>query len=297
MLADRRYPGEVGFRDRQPLVVQLMIVLTVVFALQAINEVYLKTPAELWLGLTPVGLAKGFLWQLFTFQFLHFGLLHLVFNLLGLWFFGRWTEEVLGRSRFALVYFGGGAIGGLLQGILMMLFPAHFGSILFGASAGCYALLAVFACLESQAEVRLYFVLPINAKVLLWILGGISLFFTLVPADRGVAHAAHLGGLLAGVGFVRLGWHHDYVRLPWQQWLDRWRERRQRRLKPARSAPAARARRHDAAETAAGDALSVDFISREVDPILDKISAHGIHSLTDRERKILEAARGRMSRR
>jgi membrane associated rhomboid family serine protease len=299
MLEDRRYARESVYRDRQPLSVQLMIALTAIYALQAIDQVYIRSNAEAWLALSIPGLRRGFVWQLVTFQFLHGGLLHLAGNLIGLWFFGRWVEEVLGRKRFALVYFGGGVLGGLLQAILMALFPRHFGQMLFGASAGVYALLAVFARLESGAEIRLYFVLPISAKAMLWILGGISLFFTLVPADLSVAHAAHLGGLAAGIGFVHLGWHHDYVPLPWEGWLLAWRQKRRQNFSKPPQTPSRRPRERDT-KTSAGsppETLSADFISREVDPILDKISAHGIHSLTDRERTILEAARGRMSRR
>ena len=203
----------------------LMIVLVVTFALQAINEVYGQPEIENWLALTPAALARGYVWQLLTFQFLHAGLWHLLGNLMGLWFFGRLVESILGTKRFLVAYFACGVVGGLLQAGLMVLFSAHFGASVVGASAGVMGIFAIFARLQSDSEIRLNFILPIRADVLLWITIGISLFFTLVPSSRGggTAHAAHLGGILAGLAWVKLGWHHDFMDLPWENLAGRLR--------------------------------------------------------------------------
>lgn len=283
--------------------VVLMVVLILIFALQCINDVYFKSVVQSWLALTPDALGKGFVWQLWTFQFLHGDLLHLIGNLLGLWFFGRFVEHVLGVPRYLLAYFGAGVLGGLLQCGLMLLFPFHFGGFVFGASAGVMGIFAIFCRLQANAEIRWNFILPIRAEVLLWITGAISLFFTIVPSGRGggVAHAAHLGGLLAGLAFVRLGWHHDYQPLPWMEWIEAIRSRR-------RARPIVKVRFPKASSSSAGSAWEAgpapgssaedgDFMSKEVDPILDKIRAHGsAQCLTDRERAILEQARSRLDR-
>jgi membrane associated rhomboid family serine protease len=274
-----------------------MIALVVIFALQCVNDVYLKTRADTFLGLTPLWLLRGWVWQLFTFQVLHVDILHIVCNLVGLWFFGSFVESVVGRHRFLLFFFGCGLMGGLLQGVLMVLFPNHFTPFVFGASAGTSAMFAIFARLESESEVRWNFIIPVRAQMLLWISMGISLFFTLVPSGRGgsYAHAAHLGGMLAALGIVRLGWHRDFVPLPWEVWWEKIRNRQ-------RSRPAHRlrpfSRKSSVPQPVVAEEIgSEEFISKEVDPILDKISAHGIHSLTERERKILERARERMAKR
>lgn len=284
---------EDGGRMRQPLSVILMIVLVAVYALQCVDQVYLHTGALGWLALTTEGIRHGFLWQLITFQFLHGSLFHLLGNLLGLWLIGRFVENVLGKPRFALAYFGSGALGGLLQGLLMLLFPRLYGELLYGASAGVSGVFAIFAMLEGHTEIRWNFILPVRARTLLWIYLAVEAFFTLVPAGRGVAHAAHLGGILAGIGFVRLGWHHDYQPLPWGGAWARLRgafaPRPPRRL----SRPTLLRRVNT---SAAESPPAAEFISKEVDPILDKISAHGIQSLTEREKKILEAARAWMGR-
>ena len=286
MLDDRDYMRQPSFRTSLTVTQKLMIGLGVVFALQCINAVYLKTGAESYLALTTDGLKSGFVWQLFTFQFLHGGLFHLLMNLLGLWFLGSWVERVLGTKRYLFFFALCGLGGGLLQGALMLLFPGHYGSLLYGASAGTSGMLALFAVLEADSEIRWNFVIPIRAKHLLWIEAGISLFFTVVPADQGVAHAAHLGGILAAVAFARLGWHHDFVPLPWEKWFDR---------KPLKPSSVTGFELRSASKNE--EPLADDFISKEVDPILDKISAHGIHSLTDKERKILEKARAVMAKR
>ncbi len=294
MLADRHYMKESRGHNAWSVSTILMVVLVATFALQCMDDVYFKTRVEMWLGLTPAWFI--FAWQLLTFQFLHFNLWHLVGNLIGLWFFGRFVENVLGIKRFLLAYLGSGVIGGLLQGILMLLFPGHFGAIVFGASAGVSGVFAIFAMLESESEVRLNFILPIRAKTLLGIALAVSAFFTIVPTPReSVAHAAHLGGLLAGITFVRLRWHQDFRPLPWVGLWDRFRGAFHQRP-PRRASPRAQSRSDLIADMPIEE-LTPDFISREVDPILDKISAHGIHSLTERERKILAAARERMSKR
>jgi len=294
MLEDRGYMREGSGRWPWSATSILLVVYVAVFALQCINDVYLRTPAEGWLALTTHGLARGWVWQLFTYQFLHAGPLHLLFNGLILWWVGRFCEGVLGRGRFLLALFGCAAAGGLLQGVLMLLAPGFYGTAVVGASAGVAGLFAVFALLERESEVRVYFIVPVRAYTLLWVYGAISLFFTLVPAS-GVADAAHLGGLLAGVAFVKLGWHHAQVPLPWEAWLARWRERRAPRPAPRRAlVPVRRGPAKAATPEPEADA---EFMQREVDPILDKISAHGLHSLTERERRILEKARERMNRR
>lgn len=277
--------------------VVLMFVLVVAFAIQCINDVYVESLVEGKLALTPNALKKGFVWQLLTFQFLHGSIGHLLGNLIGLWFFGRPVEHFLGKSRYLLAYFGSGVAGGLLQGVLMILFPFHFGMFVYGASAGVMGVFAIFAILESHAEIRWNFILPIRADVLLWITAAISLFFTLVPSFRGglVAHAAHLGGILFGWAFVKLKWHQDFRPLPWVEWFENFKSRRRSRPIVKVRFPRGNSWEPNAAATPPPKE-EADFMSKEVDPILEKISAHGIHSLTEREKEILAKAQSRLGK-
>jgi hypothetical protein len=121
----------------------------------------------------------------------------------------------------------------------------------------------------------------------------IALFFTIVPTDPGVAHAAHLGGLLTGAAFIRWPTLLRDLKWPWPRPAPQ--PRRRKAVKA--SAPAGSGGWQRAARLLPDNVPPGEFISREVDPILDKISAHGIHSLTARERQILEEARTRMDKR
>ncbi len=268
-----------------------MIAVTVCFALQQIAKVYLGQ--ERWiashLALSPTGLKQWFIWQLLTFQFLHVNLWHLIVNLFGFWCFGRAVEDRLGKSNFLKVYFLSGLAGGLLQVGLGFAAPKIFDVNTFGASAGVCGLIAAFALIDPEAEIRVWGVLPLKAKHVLWITGGIALFFTLVPSDDRYAHAAHLGGFLAGMAFMR--WDASRPAISWNPLQGR---RRKRELVQA---AAKITRWRGPREESATELPPEEFISKEVDPILDKISAHGIHSLTPRERQILEAARAKMGKR
>jgi membrane associated rhomboid family serine protease len=312
MLEDRDYMRSGDYRSPMTLTAKLTIAMVVIFAFQCVDSLYLGGHANRWLALTVEGLKSYWWWQLVTFQFLHGGIFHLICNLIGFWFLGRFCEQVLGKQRMVVALIGCGIIGGILQGVLMVLFPRHFGASTVGASAGVSGLLAIFALLARDQETRFWFVIPMKATVLLYIFGGISLFFTLVPAEQGgnAAHAAHLGGILAGMAWIKLGWQHDYNRLPWERWWDAWRARRSQR--PVRlprttsamasaiskSAAARKVSTKEATVRAAATAAGpTEFISKEVDPILDKIAAHGLHSLTAEEKKILENARARIEKR
>ncbi len=274
-----------------PASVMLMIALVIAFALQQIDLAYLHFPIADYFALSTAGLRRGYVWQLLTYQFLHAGLWHLFCNLIGVWFFGRFVEERLGKAHFLKLYLLSGVAGGLLQSALGWLFPYQFGMSTVGASAGVLGLIAAFAMLEPEGEILVFFVVPLRAKYLLIISGAVALFFTVVPSDPGMAHAAHLGGILFGAAYIR--WGLDFART-WAEWNPLRRKARRRQMIKAATIIPARLRRLPKAEEDP-DLASDEFISRQVDPILDKISAHGIHSLTENERRILQAARAKMS--
>jgi membrane associated rhomboid family serine protease len=275
-----------------------MAVIAACYLVQAALEVHFG--AGQWLtthlALSLPGLAHGYVWQFLTFQFLHGGLFHLLCNLIVLFFFGRALEEHLGRNRFLRLYLISGVLGGLLQMIFAAAVPQHFGGPVVGASAGVFGLVAAFATLfpDRTITLLLFFVIPVSmrARTLLWFGIGLAVFGILIPADR-VAHAAHLGGIAAGWGYI-------YWLVQGHGWRIRWTvggssSRRPRIL--VGTASSKRASWHRAATATGEDLPPEEFMSREVDPILDKISAHGFQSLTERERQILERARARFSRR
>jgi membrane associated rhomboid family serine protease len=249
-------------------------------------------------ALSVEGLKAGRIYQLLTFQFMHVGLLHIVGNMFGLYFFGRAMEEALGRREMLLLYLMSGTLGGLLQVALGLVSPGFAHATVMGASAGVFGLIAAFATREPNYPITLlvFFVIPVTllAKWLLLIegvvaAGGLYLGWSAAPAAGSTAHGAHLGGMLTGIAFIKWG---GWLRGAGGWWAEGARRRFSRQ--PARATVLRPIRR---ARKSAEELPPAEFISREVDPILEKISAHGIHSLTEREREILEAARSKMARR
>jgi len=235
------------------------------------------------------------LWQLVTFQFLHSGALHLLMNCIAIFFFGRVVEETLGRTGFLKLYFLSGITGGVLQIVLCWFLPPHFGlGPVLGASAGAFGLVAAFATMfpEQSLTVLLAFIIPVTmrAKYLLYGFGLFALVGVVAPFGK-VAHAAHLGGILTGVAYIV--WVVKPADGLFASQSSGFPET-PRELVSA-SAPRRSLWQRDK-KRQPDDLPPAEFISREVDPILDKISAHGIQSLTARERRILEAARYKMGR-
>ena len=243
-----------------------------------------------FLALSAQGLRHGYLWQLLTFQFMHAGLWHLVMNCWVIYQFGLELEESLGPRRFLALYFFSGTLGGVVQGLMGFVVPfGQFVLPVIGASAGAFGLVAAFATLHPRQSIFTF--LPIiEARHLLLFFAFLAALGMAVPKDN-LANAAHLGGLLGGVLFTRglVDWHWRLPRFgrrraaPTRQTVRRGLAGQRAWIPSVKAAPEE-------------DLASGDFVSREVDPILDKISAHGIHSLSDRERRILEKARARMAR-
>src|SRR5687767_706795 len=115
MLEDRSYmhSGE-GWKNQRSATIILLILNAVIFILHEGIRFYAKHDIATYLGLQLNDVARGWVWQLITFQFLHAGWLHIILNSLGLYIFGRIVEDTLGRKRFLIVYLGAGVCGGLL---------------------------------------------------------------------------------------------------------------------------------------------------------------------------------------
>jgi membrane associated rhomboid family serine protease len=292
-LADRQYMRDRYYPPRMTTI--LIVVLIVGFVIQSLLLFYGRFDSLRYFGLTVQGLKEGKVWQLITFQFLHAvpWPWHVLFNCLGLYFFGRPVEETFGPKRFLILYFLAGIAGGLLYVITTVVLPHHPDVSVVGASAGICGLIAIFCSLHPMQELTtwIYFLpITIRARYFLMFLGLFSLFGTLVPFDD-IAHAAHLGGILFGIGYVRWG---EALFERFTSWRPL--KSRQRKRELVKAASIKGSRWPGLKSEAGAGPPSEEFISREVDPILDKISAHGIQSLTEQERKILEAARNKMGR-
>ena len=280
----------------------LLILVFACFVVQRIAEgVWGAGWVDSWFALSTQGLRDGRIYQLITFQFMHAGWMHLLGNMFTLYFIGRAVEETLGRKGLLRLYLLSGTFGGLLQIVLAFAFPSYFAGGVVGASAGVFGLIAAFAARAPDQPITMFiyfFPVTVQAKVLLFGEAVISLLGLLGPLIRftaftgNIAHAAHLGGMLTGIFYIR--WAGRVPRP-----FEFWRPFARRNPPPKRELVSAAPRRawRSASRKPAEDLPAAEFISREVDPILEKISAQGIHSLTERERQILEAARNKMAKR
>ena len=302
MLSDRDYMREEDNGMGLSWTVMLLIALVVVFAADAIAKAYLGLSLQQHGTLSSSVWQKGWVWQLLTFQFLHVDFPHLFFNGLGLWMFGRPIEAAFGGRRMLGLWIAGGLVGGLLQLGISAAFPNQFSPDVVGASAGLMTFLAIFCRLEPDARILLALIVPVPARFLFYFSVGVALFFTVVPSRDGVAHAAHLGGLLVGWFWVQAGYHRgeglgDRLSEAWQRWRQQRRSRgtsasraaSRRILKPTFGSKPAVARPEKLSDA--------EFMAREVDPILEKIARDGIGSLTAAERQTLEDARKKVARR
>lgn len=300
MLEDRSYMRGSSSHSQWSASIILVIVNTIVFVLQLATglsgNLKIKSFMMSYLALSPDHLANGWVWELITYQFLHGGPLHLIINCAMLWMFGTAIESNLGKQTFLKLYFSSGVIGGLLQVACSWIFRQHFGMHpVVGASSGIFGLIAAYAALnwETPITTLLAFIIPVTmrAKYLILVLAIIACLGLLEPNSQ-IAHAAHLGGLLGGLGFVYflvLGGNRLF---PWRRLKPRVRPQELVRVRSPKHSFWQKQK-----NVVDEELPPAEFISKEVDPILDKISAHGIQSLTTRERQILEAARAKMGKR
>ena len=318
MLYDRDYMRDAddarGFRWRGlfwPDAVSLILVLNVVvflgqhvFYLGSARDLHSENGLNLWGGLSLPALAEGRIWTLFTHMFVHGTLIHLIGNCLLIFFAGRAVQQLLGPKNFLLIYFVSGVSGAALELVAGWLSGTPV-EIIGASGCGSGVFMALAVMLPQEVVTALvYFIIPVRIK--LWnmarILIGVSLFLGLLRFtplrdwSGGVAHFAHLGGAVAGWFIVRcLGYggpplSHEKL----------WAERQRRAQNPEFAGVKRRRRVADLDEP---DNLIIppsstrEFIAREIDPILDKIAAHGIESLTPDERRVLERGRAEIMNR
>jgi rhomboid family protein len=183
------------------------------------------------LGLRPVAVIGGLqVWQLVTYMFLHAGIFHILFNMLALWMFGVELERMWGTRFFAKFYFVTGVGAGLFH-LAASLTP--FGGNAFviptvGASGAIYGVLLAYARYFPNRPIYMYFVFPIPAKYFVMIMGAIAFMAAADGAGSGVAHTAHLGGLLVAYLYLKNGRRANLIAEIKYRYL-KWRINRMRR--------------------------------------------------------------------
>jgi membrane associated rhomboid family serine protease len=269
-----------------PAVRFFLVVTGAVFVLQWIAGM---TPGSWFtpmLSLSPAGIQRLYLWQLITYMFLHSGFWHIVFNMVGLFFFGPETERTIGTGRFSVLYLGSGILGG----VGWLLLTGHQGAFCLGASGAVCGVLGAYAALFPDRPITLlvFFVLPVTMRARTMAIGlGLFNLLAMIGQQGDIAYSAHLAGGLAGYGYIRTIFNRGIFAMTWdpRQWFAgarraindlRWRWHR-RKFKVLSSSPAGW---EDEAEPSPG----------EVDAILDKVSKWGLGRLSRRDREILDRA-------
>lgn len=212
-----------GIGGWTPAVKILIITCVVAFFLEIFDRMSGGPSFVYKFGLTPALVTQHFyLWQPVTYIFLHdtSNLFHILFNMLGLWMFGSELERVWGTRQFTKFFF----ICGIGAGLIMVALSPNSGIPTIGASGAIYGILLAFGLLFPDRIIIFYF-FPIPAKWFVVIMGGLAFFSSLSAAGGGVAHVAHVGGMLCGLVYLRGGRLFSDIRIRY----DRWQRNRLRR--------------------------------------------------------------------
>jgi len=198
-----------------------------------------------------------------TYMFLHGGLTHILFNMLGLFFFGPRVEDRMGSRRFTIMYFLSGVSGALLSAVLSP------GAALVGASAGVFGVMLCFAHFWPHHPIHIWGILPVPARLLIIVTTAIAIWSGFGGSGGNIAHFAHLGGYAGAYLYLR--------------WLERGRHEFKKKLE---SVPVTAQKRIE--DWNKIDLKSIHAVNRvEVQRLMEKIAADGIGALTPQERLFL----------
>jgi membrane associated rhomboid family serine protease len=177
-------------------------------AMCVVSVVY--RPVIQYLGLVPeMVIERQWIWQPATYMFLHGDLFHILFNLLGIWMFGVELERMWGTRYFAKYYAISG-LGGAAAMMLLAMLPSGLGDQIYnariiGASGALFGLLLAYGLYFPDRPILMMLIFPIPARYFVMIMGGIALLSTVGASGGGIAHGAHLGGLVAGYLYLKRG--------------------------------------------------------------------------------------------
>lgn len=245
------------------------------------HNAYAMPPLEYWGHFsTALGFEKFQIWRVISFQFLHADVMHIFLNMLGLFFLGPMIEQYLGSKRFLAYYLicgVGGAIFYLFMGKLGIIdtqgiLPVKGAIPLIGASAGVFGVMAAAARVAPNTQVLVMFIIPVKLRIVIWFALAYAALTLLNKGNNAGGEAAHLGGAILGFALI--------AKPSLLNFADR--------FGPSRNKPSLAQRtrqwqsqRQEQAQT---------NLDASVDEILDKVKNHGIQSLSDKEKRILQKA-------
>ncbi len=256
---------EIGMhRVITPVVKKLIIANIAVFVVQILFSRVFHIYLSPYLGLVPKYVYTRFaVWQIFSYLFLHGSFFHILINMFVLWMFGSELERYWGSREFLFYYF----ITGVGAGIFSIIADLNSTIPIIGASGAIYGVLTAFGMIFPNRLIYIYFIIPIRAKYFVIIIGIITFLSAFSSSATGIAHFAHLGGMVIGFIYLKKNIRLKYI-------IERWKRFRfNRRLRIIRYKQ-----------------KKIKDSKEQIDMILDKINEVGYENLTEEEKKILYRA-------
>jgi len=244
----------------------LLIANIAVFLVQSICRLVWKhDPLIPVFGLVPdMVFRQGYVWQVVTYAFLHGDLLHILFNMLFLYWFGCDVEALLGTGRFLLVYMGAVVVGAAVQAVVYIAGAANI--VLLGASGGVMGVLVFYAMCWPYRTIFFMLLFPMRMRTFALLTVAIDLYVAVFNPYGGVGALAHLGG--AGFGFVFWRFQHRLDKALRGYALHRQSAQRRRMVQDEEA----------------------------LDRVLQKVHERGVHTLTRSEKGLLKRMSERMRR-
>ena len=244
----------------------LLIINIVVFVLMELSGQ--KNILFQLFGLVPRAVLQEYkLWQTFTYLFLHGGWIHILFNMLVLWMFGKDLEMDWGKNEFLIFYF----VCGIGSGLITVLANINSSIVIVGASGSIYGVLVAYGFTYPNRTVYLYGVFPLKVKYVVLGFGVIAFVASLSITQSKVSHITHLAGMIIGIIYILFNFRWKNIRL----WYAKIRlgsiQDKQNNYEDEEA-----------------------HIKMQVDKILDKLNDQGWESLTSKEEKFLTSASRRI---
>jgi membrane associated rhomboid family serine protease len=168
------------------------------------------------MSMIPAMVTSGWIWTFITYMFMHGGLSHIIFNMLGLFIFGIHVEKQMGSKEFLLYYFITGILAAVFSFIIYY-FTDNRRIALMGASGALFAVELAYAIFFPDSIIYIWGILPLRAPVMVFGFTALELIFSITGRNTGVAHLTHLAGFATG-------WLYFLIRFgvnPWRRLTGR----------------------------------------------------------------------------
>ncbi|RLJ07950.1 MAG: rhomboid family intramembrane serine protease [Candidatus Aenigmatarchaeota archaeon] len=177
----------------------LILLNIIVFIIEELTWAFGSDGFTLLFALTPSLALKGYVWQFFTYMFLHADIWHITVNMFVLFMFGPVMEDYLGEKRFLTLYF----VSGIGSAVMYMLLSFEPNVLMLGASGAVFGVLAGFAIAFPKERLILFPIpFPIRAIYLIVLLAVAEFTMGIFGSQRGIANFGHFGGILTGIALL-----------------------------------------------------------------------------------------------